>query len=198
MKKSLTTLVAVAVLGVGLSAFAAEEAAQVGKPAPAFSLKDETGAEHSLDKYKGKIVVLEWTNPECPFVERHYEVDTMQKTQKSADASKVVWLAVNSTYTNTPEKSQAWKKQEGFTYPVLQDMAGQVGRAYGAKTTPHMFVIDARGVVRYAGAIDDDPRGKSKAPVNHVLKAVQALQSEKAVPASTTQPYGCSVKYKSS
>ncbi len=184
-------------VAVPLTALAADTA-EVGKPAPAFTLKDESGKEHSLARYKGKIVVLEWTNPGCPFVRRHYQAGTMQKTLAGFDAKKVVWLAVDSTSSNTPEKSSDWKKLKGFDYPVLQDASGTVGRAYGAKTTPHMYVIDEEGVVRYAGAIDDDPRGSRKEGVtNHVKAAVDALLSGQPVPASTTQPYGCSVKYKS-
>jgi len=194
--KPFFTAVALAVM-LPVVALAADTA-QVGKPAPAFTLKDESGKEHSLSQYKGKIVVLEWTNPGCPFVQRHYTADTMQKTFNGVDAKKVVWLAVDSTASNTPDKSAAWKKAEGFTYPVLQDASGTVGKAYGAKTTPHMYVIDEQGVVRYAGAIDDDPRGTKKdGPTNHVKTALDAVLSGKPVPASTTEPYGCSVKYKS-
>ncbi|WP_164011355.1 thioredoxin family protein [Pyxidicoccus trucidator] len=193
--KQVFTALALGTLFVGAPAFAD---AEVGKPAPAFTLKDETGKEHSLAQYKGKVVVLEWTNPECPFVQRHYTADTMATTLKGFDAKKVVWLAVDSTAHNTPEKSAAWKKTEGFTYAVLQDAPGTVGKSYGAKTTPHMYVIDEQGVVRYAGAIDDDPRGKSDKKVNHVKTAVDALLTGKPVPAATTTPYGCSVKYKSS
>lgn len=193
MKQVFTALALGSVL-VGVPAFAD---AEVGKPAPAFTLKDETGKEHSLSQYKGKVVVLEWTNPECPFVQRHYQADTMANTLKGFDAKKVVWLAVDSTAHNTPEKSAAWKKTEGFTYPVLQDASGATGKTYGAKTTPHMYVIDTEGVVRYAGAIDDDPRGKNDKKVNHVQTTVDAVLNGKPVPASTTTPYGCSVKYKS-
>ncbi|HZH76990.1 MAG TPA: thioredoxin family protein [Archangium sp.] len=194
--KPFFTAVALAVM-LPVVAIAADTA-QVGKPAPAFTLKDETGKEHSLAQYKGKVVVLEWTNPGCPFVKRHYTADTMQKTLAGFDAKKVVWLAVDSTASNAAEKSAAWKKEEGFTYPVLQDASGTVGKAYAAKTTPHMYVIDEQGVVRYAGAIDDDPRGNKKEGItNHVKVAVDALLSGKPVPAATTEPYGCSVKYKS-
>ncbi|NVJ21147.1 MULTISPECIES: thioredoxin family protein [Myxococcus] len=193
MKQVFTALALGSVL-VGVPAFAD---AEVGKPAPAFTLKDETGKEHSLSQYKGKVVVLEWTNPECPFVQRHYQADTMANTLKGFDAKKVVWLAVDSTAHNTPEKSATWKKTEGFTYPVLQDASGATGKTYGAKTTPHMYVIDTEGVVRYAGAIDDDPRGKNDKKVNHVQTTVDAVLNGKPVPASTTTPYGCSVKYKS-
>jgi peroxiredoxin len=196
MKRVLSAVALTAALGLALPAFAAETA-EVNKPAPAFTLKDEAGKEHSLAQYQGKIVVLEWTNPGCPFVKRHYQSETMQTTLKGFDAQKVVWLAVDSSSSNTPDKSAAWKKEKGFTYPVLQDPEGKVGRAYGAKTTPHMYVIDEKGVLRYAGAIDDDPRGKSAKAVNHVKAAVDALVGGKAVPATTTEPYGCTVKYKS-
>ena len=176
----------------------AADTAEVGKPAPAFTLKDEAGKEHSLAQYKGKIVVLEWTNPECPFVQRHYTAGTMQKTLAGFDAKKVVWLAVDSSAGHTPDKAAAWKKEKGFSYPVLQDPSGTVGKAYGAKTTPHMYVIDEQGVVCYVGVIDDDPRGnKKEGTTNHVKAAVDALLSGKPVPAATTEPYGCSVKYKS-
>ena len=173
-------------------------AAEVGDPAPAFTLKDEVGGSHALDQYRGKIVILEWTNPECPFVQRHYGGKTMQRTLATLggkDGKKVVWLAVDSTSHNTPAKSKAWKAEQGFPYPVLQDATGDVGHAYGAKNTPHMFVIDEKGVLRYAGAIDDDPRGRNTTPTNYVEKAVNALATGKAVSPSTSDPYGCTVKY---
>jgi peroxiredoxin len=196
MKRVLTALALTAAFGVAVPAFAAE-VAEVGKPAPAFTLKDETGKEHSLSQYKGKILVLEWTNPGCPFVQRHYKAKTMANTLKGFDANKVVWLAVDSTASNTADSTASWKKEQGFTYSVLLDTDGKVGHAYGAKTTPHMYVIDEKGVLRYAGAIDDDPRGKNATPSNHVKTTVDALLSGKPVPASSTEPYGCSVKYKS-
>ena len=196
MKRVLTALALTATLGVAVPAIAADTA-EVGKPAPAFTLKDETGKEHSLAQYQGKVVVLEWTNPGCPYVRRHYQAKTMQNTLKGFDAKKVVWLAVDSTSSNTPDKSASWKKEQGFPYSVLQDQDGKVGKAYGAKTTPHMYIIDEKGVLRYAGAIDDDPRGKNATPVNHVKTAVDAMMSGQPVPEATTDPYGCSVKYKS-
>jgi peroxiredoxin len=193
--KPFFTAVALAVL-LPVAALAAETTAQVGQPALPFTLKDEAGKEHSLSQYKGKVVVLEWTNPGCPFVQRHYTAGTMKKTQAGFDAKKVVWLAVDSTSDNTPEKSAAWKKEKDFPYPVLQDASGTVGKSYGAKTTPHMYVIDEQGVLRYAGAIDDDPRGnKKEGTTNYVKGAVDALLSGKPVPAATTESYGCSVKY---
>jgi peroxiredoxin len=191
------TLVALAVVVAATHAFpVAAAGAEVGQPAPSFTLKDETGVQHSLAQYRGKVVILEWTNPECPFVQRHYGDKTMQKTLAALSGKPVVWLAVDSTYFNVPEKSAAWKKQQSFAYPILQDPSGTVGHAYGAKTTPHMFVIDETGVVRYAGAIDDDPRGRNTAATNYVRQAVEAVESGKPVPATTTTPYGCTVKYK--
>lgn len=190
------------VMAVTLSAWlgtaAIAEEAKVGAPAPAFTLKDERGKEHSLAQYKGKIVVLEWTNPECPFVQRHYEADTMDKTLKASDPKKVVWLAIDSTSHNTPDKSAAWKAEQKITYPILQDPDGKVGKAYGAKTTPHMYVIDEQGVLQYAGAIDDDPRGRDATPVNHVRNALDAVSAGKALKTNSSKPYGCSVKYKNS
>jgi peroxiredoxin len=171
--------------------------AEVGQPAPDFTLKDESGVQHSLGQYRGKVVVLEWTNPECPFVQRHYSDKTMQKTLAAFAGQPLVWLVVDSTYFNTPDKSATWKKQQGFAPPVLQDPSGTVGHAYGAKTTPDMYVIDAAGVLRYSGAIDDDPRGRNPSAVNYVRQAVDALQTGKPVPVSTSAPYGCTVKYKS-
>ena len=192
-------LVALATLALAAPALASDKAAaaEVGKPAPAFTLKDESGKEHSLAQYKGKVVVLEWTNPDCPFVQRHYAADTMQTTFKGLDASKVVWLSVDSTASHDAASAKAWKAKEGQPFPVLLDSDGKVGKAFGARTTPHTFVIDEKGVLRYAGAIDDDPRGNNKAPTNYVKTAVDAVLTGKPVPASTTQPYGCSVKYKS-
>lgn len=175
----------------------AAEPAAVGKPAPAFTLKDEAGKTHRLSDYKGKTVVLEWTNPECPFVVRHYNAKTMTKTHAAFASKDVVWLAIDSTSHNTPELSAAWKKKEGFTYPVLQDASGKVGHAYGAKTTPHMYVIDKEGIVRFIGGIDDDPRGRSKSPKNHVTDALKAVVKGETPAAQQTTPYGCTVKYAS-
>ncbi len=171
-------------------------AATVGQPAPDFELPDETGVKHSLSQYRGKIVVLEWVNPECPFVQRHYKAKTMEKTWAASDKEKVVWLAIDSTHHNTPEKSAAWKREQGFAYPVLQDPSGEVGKRYGAKTTPHMYVIDEKGVLRYAGAIDDDPRGNKEKPTNYVQAALASLLAGGEVKEKTSTPYGCTVKYK--
>ncbi len=184
----------VAVLALVLAASPAP--VEVGKPAPDFTILDETGAAHELAKYRGQAVVLEWTNPDCPYVGRHYSADTMEKLAATLGASNVVWLAVNSTHSNTPEDSRAWKAEQGFGYATLQDPEGTLGHAYGARTTPHLFVIDAAGVLRYSGAIDDDPYGKVAAPANYVEGAVRALLAGGDPDPTTTKPYGCSVKYK--
>ena len=197
MKRLSSAVAAAFLLAAPLALASPQVSAQVGQRAPSFELKDESGKVHRLADYKGKVVVLEWTNPDCPFVKRHYEAKTMSKTQGGLDASKVVWLAVDSTSTHGAKDDLAWKQQQGIAYPILVDTDGKVGQAFGAKTTPHMYVIDAQGVLRYAGAIDDDARGKSQSPKNHVKAAVDALLAGKPVPASTTEPYGCSVKYKS-
>jgi peroxiredoxin len=178
--------------------------ATVGQPAPSFSAPDQTGAVRSLDAYKGKWVVLEWVNHDCPFVKKHYGSGNMQKTQKTAESKGAVWLSVNSS---APGKQGAMdgklaasltSEKHATPTAVLLDPDGKVGRAYGAKTTPHMFVIDPKGTIVYAGAIDDKPStdvadvAKSK---NYVLAALDEAMAGKAVSVASTQPYGCSVKY---
>jgi peroxiredoxin len=174
----------------------AVSAASVGNPAPAFTLRDESGKTHSLQQYRGNIVVLEWTNSGCPFVVHHARKQTMAKTAKAFSEKSVVWLAINSTFFNRPGDSRRWRAKNGLGYPTLQDPEGSVGRAYGARTTPHMFVIDAAGVLRYAGAIDDDPHFEKQRPNNYVHGAVAALLAGKQPSPASTRPYGCSVKYK--
>jgi peroxiredoxin len=189
--------ISTAVLSLALAAPApAKQVAQVGKPAPDFAAVDESGARHALAQYRGKLVVLEWTNPDCPYVARHYARDTMEKLSRSYGARGVVWLAVNSTHSNTPADTQAWKKKEGFEYATLLDGSGELGKLFGARATPHMFIIDGEGVLRYAGAIDDDPRGRSESPQNYVDAGLGALLGGKSPEPSSTQAYGCSVKYR--
>jgi peroxiredoxin len=169
--------------------------AVVGQPAPPFELRDQAGQTHRLADLRGKIVVLEWINPQCPYVRRHYQARTMTSLVSAFPADRVVWLAIDSSHFVQPEGSEAWRSEHGMTYPILQDASGAVGRAYGATTTPNMYVIDAQGVLRYQGAIDDDPRGRVETPRNYVREAVQALLDGGPVPTPQTQPYGCSVKY---
>ncbi len=170
----------------------------VGGAAPDFTLTDLQGKPHHLADYRGKVVVLEWINPNCPFSRRHAEEGTMKRT--AAAHSDVVWLAINSTATKhgdflTPDKHASYGKEHGITYPVLYDSDGKVGHAYGASTTPHMFVIDEQGKVIYRGAIDDDAYGRNKKRVNYVDTALTAHAADKPVQPASTTPYGCSVKY---
>jgi peroxiredoxin len=183
---------------------AAEEEAEapavatVGQPAPGFTLTDQAGTEHTLSDLRGKIVVLEWINPQCPYVQRHYGVGTMTGLDGQFPDDEVAWLAIDSSHFVTAEDAEAWRQEHEIAYPILLDGSGEVGHAYNATTTPNMFVIDADGVLRYAGAIDDDPRGRNDSPTNYVNQAVQALRNGEAVETAQTEPYGCSVKYENS
>jgi len=167
--------------------------AHIGQAAPDFELVDHAGNVHKLSDYAGKTVVLEWTNPQCPFVVRHYKADTM--TDMAAAHDDVVWLAVDSSNFVTAKSASAWAKSEDINFPILLDPSGEVGKAYNARTTPHMFVIDAEGTLVYDGAIDDDPRGKSDEATNYVEAALASVEAGKTVETATTKPYGCSVKY---
>ena len=179
-------------------------AAVVGDPAPAFTLTDTNGQAHSVADLRGKTVVLEWWNYECPFVGKHYGSGNMQKLQKEWTAKGVVWLTVSSSapgkqgYVDAA-KANAWMKERGAGQTaVLLDHDGKVGRAYGAKTTPHMFVIDGKGTVVYAGGIDDKPstdQADIATAKNFVSAALAEVTAGKRVTMAISQPYGCSVKY---
>lgn len=175
------------------SAAAQSAAPELGAQAPDFTLTDHTGKAHTLSSYKGKLVVLEWTNPQCPFVVRHYAAKTM--TNAAAAHPEVVWLTINSSHFATHEENAKWSAAEGVK-ATLNDPSGEVGARYGAKTTPHMFVIDAEGKLAYKGAIDDDPHGDKQTPINYVTEALKALKEGGRPAVSETRPYGCSVKYK--
>ena len=177
---------------------AGAQAAAVGQPAPSFTLTDQAGEEHTLADLRGKIVVLEWINPQCPFVQRHYAAGTMTGLDGELPDDEVTWLAIDSSNFVQAADAEAWRSEHDIAYPILLDADGTVGHRYGARTTPHMFVIDAEGVLRYSGAVDDDPRGREEAPTNYVSRTVQALREGRAVETSQTEPYGCSVKYQSS
>ena len=176
----------------------------VGSPAPAFTLTDTKGKQHNLADYKGKYVVLEWVNLGCPFVKKHYESGNMQATQKKAVAKGVVWLSVNSSakWKQGHMSPSAWNDEIAdrkiSSTAVLLDESGQVGRAYGAKTTPHMYIVNPQGVLIYKGAIDDQPTtNKDSIPGarNYVLAALDESLAGKPVSTASTQSYGCSVKY---
>lgn len=179
-------------------------AAAVGQPAPAFSAVDTSGKTVSLADFKGKTVVLEWVNPGCPYVKKHYDSANMPATQKNAVAKGAVWLAINSTHAGAsdymaPPALAGWMKDKGAApTATLMDADGKVGRAYGARTTPHMYVIDPKGTLAYIGAIDSKPTANPadvKTATNYVNQAVAEVVAGKPVSQPVTQAYGCSVKY---
>lgn len=178
-------------------------AVENGAEAPDFTLTDTAGNEVSLSDYAGETVVLEWVNPGCPFVRKFYDKGDMGEFQSKAADMDVVWLSINSTNSGhrdylTPEESAAWASEHGHADTWLLDADGTVGKAYGAKTTPHMYIINPEGVLVYQGAIDSirdaDPASIDKA-TNYVMEALSALAEGKAIPDDQTRPYGCSVKY---
>jgi peroxiredoxin len=178
--------------------------AEVGKPAPDFTLKDVDGKEVKLSSFKGKTVVLEWFNPECPFVKASHSKGSLVDTAKKQTKKGIVWLSINSGGAGKQgagaEKSKAGAKGFNMENPILLDEAGTVGKAYGATNTPHLFVIDAKGVLAYRGAIDNSPDGEGQSPeggklVNYVDAALEDLAANRAVKTPDTKPYGCSVKY---
>lgn len=175
-------------------------AVAVGETAPAFSLKGVDGKTYSLADYKGKVVVLEWVNPNCPFSDRHAREKTMSGLVKQH--GEVVWLGINSTSADhrdflKPAEHLAYNQKNGINYAVLYDETGKVGHAYDAKTTPHMFIIGKDGKVAYNGAIDDDPPGRKDklARMNFVGLGLDAEKGGKSPDPASTKPYGCSVKY---
>jgi peroxiredoxin len=202
MKRS--ALLFAAMLGMA-SVLPAVAAPEVGKPAPDFTLTDINGNAHKLSSFAGKTVVLEWVNPECPFVVKHYEKSgNMPKTQKAALADGVVWLQINSGHAGAqgdfePAKVKEWMTKTGAASSAyFRDADGKVGKLYDARTTPHMFVINPQGVLVYAGGIDDirsaNPDDIAKA-TNFVAAALADLKAGRAVQTATSRPYGCSVKY---
>jgi peroxiredoxin len=174
--------------------------AELGQPAPDFTLTDIDGVEHSLHELRGKTVVLEWFNPDCPFVKKHHQKHrTMASLFENYREKDVVWLAVNSNAPGTqgsgPERNRKAREQYGIEYPVLLDESGAVGMMYGARNTPHMYVIDAEGVLVYRGAIDDDRSPKTPGKTNFVATCLEAITSGADVTPKETKPYGCTVKY---
>ena len=180
---------------------------QIGKPMQNFRLADANGRVVNLADFRGKTIVLEWSNPECPFVRKHYSSGNMQKTQAAAAADGVVWLTINSSAEGKQgHLTQAQAKalvdgQQSRRTAYLLDPTGSVGNGYGAKTTPHMYIINPAGLLAYMGAIDDKPTPNPadiKGARNHVLAALAEIKAGKPVSVPTTRPYGCAVKYKDS
>ncbi|UJW80962.1 thioredoxin family protein [Hydrogenophaga sp. SL48] len=182
----------------------AHAAASVGQPAPDFTLNDTAGKPLKLSQFKGKLVVLEWNNPGCPFVRKHYE-GNMQGLQKEFTGQGVVWLAINSTEDassdyQTPPQLARWMRDKGASpSATLMDEDGQVGALYAARVTPHMYIVNAKGLLAYAGGIDSIPSARvadiDKA-TNFVRQGLGELLAGKPVSTPTSQAYGCSIKYK--
>ncbi len=201
---TLLTIVGLAAAGASSQADSKAQSPVIGKPAPDFTLKDLSGKEVKLSSLKGKVVVLEWFNPGCPFVQRSHTVGSLVDTAKRQTKTGVTWLAINSGAPGKQGADAAMNadaaKNWSLAHPILRDEAGTVGKAYGATNTPNMFVIDKTGTVVYAGAIDNSPDGEGKSPqggklVNYVDAALGDLAAGRPVQTAVTRPYGCGVKY---
>ncbi|MCG2591645.1 redoxin domain-containing protein [Ramlibacter sp. XY19] len=184
----------------------AQAAPAVGQPAPEIVLKDAAGQVVKLSDYRGKFVVLEWTNPGCPFVRKHYNSGNMASTQHDAAGKGVVWLSVNSTERASsdylePAKLVAWQKERKLqATATLMDEDGVAGKAYGARTTPHMYIVDPQGRLVYAGGIDSIASSSADdipKATNYVKAALAEAAAGKPITQASTRPYGCSIKYKS-
>jgi peroxiredoxin len=197
---------AVAALGGTLLLGGNEAVASVenGAAAPAFSVQDANGQTRTLAEFRGRTVVLEWTNDGCPYVRKHYDAGNMQSLQREATADGVVWLQVISSapgeqgYLDGAGARARVQTDSAAPRATLLDPSGVMGRAYGARTTPHMYIIDAQGVLRYQGAIDDRPSARPaslEGATNYVRAALADLAAGRAVQTAQTTPYGCSVKY---
>ncbi|HEY9090818.1 redoxin domain-containing protein [Parasphingorhabdus sp.] len=202
-KPAITSLAIVAAFGMAMPLAAAQK---TGAIAQDFKLTDMNGKTVQLSSFRGKPVVLEWHNPGCPFVAKHYDSGNMQKTQAAAREQGAVWLTINSGakgkqgYMNGPDAQKLFKETGMKSNHYLLDMKGVVGKAYAAKTTPHMYIIDASGKLVYQGGIDDKPTADQadiKEARNHVSAALAELKAGKSVSVAQSRPYGCSVKYES-
>ena len=195
-------------LFIGIATAQVEETAKsasVSEPAPDFELIDHTGKTHKLSDYKGKYVILEWVNFDCPFVRKHYRSGNMQALQKKFTKEGVVWLSICSSaagkqgYFEGEELLERMKKENWSGTAYLIDEDGTVGKLYRAKTTPHMYIINPEGILVYAGAIDDKPSTDLEdinTATNYVVQAMAALKEGKKIEPAVTKSYGCSVKYK--
>jgi hypothetical protein len=205
MKTIAQSVLFVAACAAALIAPAARAAVEVGQPAPNFTLTDIDGHTHSLADYKGKTVVLEWNNPDCPIVKKHYDSENIPKLQRDATKDGVVWLIVNSGAPGlqggdySAADLKAWLgEHHAAPTSYLRDPSGKIGHLYHAQTTPHMFVIKADGTLAYAGAIDSIPSAnKSDIPkaTNYIQTALGAIKAGQPIEQAQTKPYGCAVKY---
>ncbi len=172
-------------------------AVRIGSPAPEFTLPEAGGEEISLFDFRGKHVVLEWFNPDCVDVQRHYKRKTMRKLALNHRGQEVIWLAINSTHYMTPEDNNRWKDINRLDYRLLGDFDGIVGKRFSAKMTPQMYIINPDGILIYNGAIDNDPKGEKNWPFNYVQAALNKSLVGLPINQPKTEPYGCLVKYKS-
>jgi peroxiredoxin len=193
-----------ALLSLAVAAELSPSAATVGQPAPNFTLTGGDGKQHSLSDFAGKYVVLEWTNPQCPFVHKFYDSGTMQALQKAETAKGVAWLRINSSapgldgYQTVSDVESYVKTNNVAATVTLLDPNGKVGHIYGARNTPQMFVIDPKGVLIYAGGIDNKPSPNAAdipSATNYVSAALDESMAGQPVAVPTARPYGCSVKY---
>ena len=200
-RRTLLSAAALLALGAHLPA----RAARVGQPAPDFSLPDTGGKAVRLADFRGRFVVLEWTNPGCPFVRKHYESGNMGATQKLARDQGVAWLAINSTEKASsdylePAKLTSWKaERKSAPTAVLMDEEGTVGKRYGARTTPHLYIVDPQGMLVYAGGIDSIASARVsdiEKATNHVKAALADIAAKRPIAQAVTKPYGCTIKYK--
>jgi peroxiredoxin len=189
---------------IGLTSTFAIAEAKIGEPAPSFQAQDAQGKTQKLSDYKGKWVVLEWFNKGCPFVKKHYSSKNMQNLQAKYTQENVIWLTVNSSalgkqgHVDGPTALKDAADLGAKPTAIILDADGKVGKAYGAKTTPHMFVINPEQTLVYAGAIDNNDSANAKTiegAVNYVAKALDAGMKNQKIEISSTKPYGCSVKY---
>jgi hypothetical protein len=205
MKTALKSLVLASLSLAVFAAGASAKQAVVGQPAPNFTLTDINGKTHSLSDFKGKTVVIEWVNPECPIVRKHYEGSgNIPALQKSATADGVVWLAINSGRNGgqgdfEPDRVKTWmEKTKAVPTAYFRDRDTSIGQLYGAKTTPHMYIVDPSGKLVYNGAIDSirssRPDDIAKAE-NYVTSALAAMKSGKPIATPVSEPYGCGIKY---
>lgn len=208
MKSALIAGIATFILGIAalpcMAMAPAHAEPAIGAPAPTITAKDITGADVSLDTYKGKTVVLEWTNNQCPFVRKHYDSKNMQNLQKYAAEKGVVWISIVSSapekqgHTTAEQAAQILKDEGATVTHKILDETGTIGKLYGAKTTPNMFVIAPDGTLAYKGAIDDNssPRPSTiEGAKNYVRAAIDEIAAGKPVTTPQTEPYGCGVKY---
>jgi peroxiredoxin len=210
IRNRILSLALIVIASFGWTACSESEAAPVpdsppvGQPAPTFAVTDTKGKSHTLESYKGKWVVLEWFNHDCPYTKKHYGSDNMQSLQREYTGKGVVWISVLSSargkqgYRSVAEANEEMVEKKASPSFIVRDTVGTLGRMYGARATPQLFVIDPEGVLRYAGAIDDKPSARAKdiqAANNYLKAALDAGLAGQPIAVATTQPYGCDVKY---